>query len=180
MLRRSLRIPILLCCCLCCCALPLLASQSQWQPRDKGMDFGSGNAHGEKQWVRMESPQDWTFSAGHPQVVVLNFQVDDGLHVNSHTPHSPYLIPTTLTLDAPAGVHVTEMQYPPAKDSNFHSASKDTLSIYTGAFPIQIHMQAKPGVYSVQGKLRYQACDNQMRICNPPRTLLFTLRVTAK
>ncbi len=174
MLRRSLLIPLLL----YCCALPLPALQSQWQPRDPGMDFGSGSAHGEKQWVQMESPQDWTLPSGRPQVLALNFQVDDGLHVNSHTPRSPYLIPTTLTLDAPAGVHVTGLQYPQAKDAHF--VSKDTQSVYMGALPILVHLQARPGVYSVQGKLRYQACDNQMRVCNPPRTLLFTLRVTAR
>lgn len=159
-----------------CCALPLLALQSTWQPRDKGL--GLGGAPTSKEWVQLESPQDLAITTAHPQTVTLTFRIQDGLHVNSHTPHSTYLIPTTLTLDAPAGLRVTGMEYPQARDYRFDFAPKDALSVYTGDLPIQIHLQARPGTYSVSAKLRYQACDNRM--CNPPKTLLVTLHVTAK
>ena len=39
-----------------------------------------------------------TIGAGRPAVLALHFRIDDGFHVNSHTPKSEFLIPTALTL----------------------------------------------------------------------------------
>lgn len=173
MLRRTL---LVLWIVSCCAAMPLLAQQPGWQPRDKGLGLGSASVS--KEWVQLESSPDLAITTAHPQTVTLTFRIQSGLHVNSHTPRSPYLIPTTLTLDAPKGVRVVGMEYPQARDYRFDFAPKDALSVYTDELPIQIHLRAMPGVYSVPAKLHYQACDNQM--CNPPKTLLFTLHVTAK
>lgn len=160
----------------CFCALPLLALQAAWQPRDKGL--GLGRSSTSKDWVSLESSEQMTVKAGHAQAATLNFRIQDGLHVNSHTPRSVYLIPTTLTLDAPAGMHITQIKYPQATEYHFPFAPKDALLVYTGELPIEMQIKAKAGSYSIPGRLKYQACDHQA--CNPPKTLLFTLHVTAK
>ena len=110
--------------------------------------------------------------------MTVKFEIQEGLHVNSHTPLSPYLIPTTVTLDAPKGLHLSDITYPQATEYHFEFAPKDTLLVYTGTLPITMQVKAKAGTYTVPGKLKYQACDHQT--CNPPKTLLFNLHVTAK
>lgn len=112
------------------------------------------------------------------QNLELRFTIQDGLHINSHTPHSRYLIPTTLTLDAPAGVRIARIDYPQGVDYHFHFSPKEALSVYTGTFSVLVQVHAKTGRHTVHGRLHYQACDD--RTCNPPKTLPLTLDVTAK
>jgi hypothetical protein len=156
--------------------LPLLALQANWQPKDQGLNLGA--AHTSQDWVSLQSSPNVMLAAGKTQAVTLQFQIQQGLHVNSHTPRSAYLIPTTLTLDAPKRLHLSDVAYPQATEYHFPFSPKDSLLVYTGELPITMQAKAKSGAYTVTGKLRYQACDHQA--CNPPKTLLFTLHVTAK
>ena len=48
--------------------------------------------------------------------LVLRVELPDGLHVQSHAPRDPALVPTVLTLDAPAGVTIEEISYPAGVD----------------------------------------------------------------
>ncbi|MHB8301600.1 MAG: protein-disulfide reductase DsbD domain-containing protein [Acidobacteriaceae bacterium] len=154
--------------------LPLLA-QSAWQPAHHGIGFGQPQP---KQSVQLASSSELTTDVTRPAAQRLEFSIDPGMHINSHTPKSHFLIPTTLTLDAPVGVEVAKVDYPQGVDYHFDFAPKDALSVYTGQFAVMVHLHAKPGHYTIHGQLRYQACDS--RACNPPRTLPLTLDVTAK
>jgi hypothetical protein len=49
------------------------------------------------------------------------------------------------------------------------------LSVYTGEFIIQARIVATPGNHLVQGKLRYQACDQNQ--CMPPKTITVPIDV---
>ena len=159
------------------CVLPMLALQSgDWQPKDKGLNL-AGSRH-DKDWVHLVSAAEVTVPSKQSHPIAFQFLIDRGLHINSHTPHSIYLIPTNLTLDAPPGMRIADLQFPQGTDYHFHFAPKDAISVYTGEFAIDTHVKAAPGTYTVPGKLHYQACDNEM--CNPPRTLQFTIQVTAK
>ncbi|HEX4020653.1 MAG TPA: protein-disulfide reductase DsbD domain-containing protein [Acidobacteriaceae bacterium] len=158
------------------CAPQLLAFQSSWQPKDQGLNL-AGSAK-DKGYVHLVSATEVTVPAGQSHPVTLKFLVNSGLHVNSHTPRSVYLIPTDLKLDTPAGMHITDLQFPQGTDFYFHFAPKNALSVYTGEFAVNARVKAAPGTYPVHGKLHYQACDNE--ICNPPKTLQFTVLVTAK
>lgn len=156
------------------CTLPLLG-QSAWQPSHQGIGFSQTQA---KQSVQLVSSAELKTSAGKPQPQQLNFVINSGLHINSHTPKSTFLIPTTLTLDAPAGVQIASIEYPPGMEYHFAFSPKDSLSVYTGEFGLLVHMRARPGHYTLHGQLHYQACDN--RACNPPKTLPVTLDLSAQ
>ncbi len=160
-----------------------LAAQSGWQPVHPGIGFGQPQGeHEGKQSVQMVSSSDVVVNAEnrtHSQPSFpLRFVIHTGLHINSHRPHSQFLIPTTLTLDQPMGVEIAQVLYPPGMDAHFSFAPKDPVSIYTQEFAVLVRINAKPGRYSVHGQLHYQACDD--RACNPPITLPLTLNLTAK
>ena len=153
-------------------AFPLLA-QSAWQPGHTGIGFAPKTS----QWVQMVSSPRVSVKAG-TRDIPLTFVIQSGLHINSHSPHSPFLIPTTLTVNGNDGAHVAKIEYPPGVDYHFQFSPKDALSVYTGQFSVLIPLRAPPGHYTLHGQLHYQACDN--RACNPPKTLPVTLQLTAR
>jgi thiol:disulfide interchange protein len=114
-----------------------------------------------------------TVTRGKSNLVELLFRVEAGFHINSHQPTEKYLIPTTLKLDPPTDIVVSQTSYPPGKESSFAFAPDEKLSVYTGDFAVTLRVRALtsvlPGKYEVRGKLRYQACDNAQ--CYPPKTL---------
>jgi hypothetical protein len=114
-------------------------------------------------------------AAGKPSVVELRFRVDEGFHVNSHTPASDLLIPTVLKLEDAAGVQVVSEEYP--KGAAFHLAD-DTLDVYQGEFRVRLRVVVPKGQSTLTGGLRYQACDNAA--CFPPRTLPVKVAITGK
>jgi hypothetical protein len=156
-----------------------VAAQSGWQPTPPGIGFGAPKS---KQWVQMvSSPQvsvQSTTAAAQPRDIEVRFTIQQGLHINSHTPHSEFLIPTTLTLDKAPGVEIAHVDYPQGVDYHFQFSPKDALSVYTGEFAVVVHLHARAGHYAMHGLLHYQACDD--RACNPPQTLPMQLDVTAK
>jgi len=156
------------------CALPLLA-QSAWQPSHRGIGFAPAPG---KQSVQLVSPAEMETPHARAETQQLRFAIDNGLHINSHTPRSHFLIPTDLTLDAPAGVQIASIKYPPGVDYHFAFAPQDALSVYTGEFAVMVQLRARPGRYVLHGQLHYQACD--ARACNPPKTLPLTLDLTAR
>lgn len=114
--------------------------------------------------------------AGEPQVVELRFRVDDGFHINSHTPKDELLIPTALQLNAASGVKVVDEQYPKGLTFRLPLGSGETLDVYQGEFRVSVRLVVPKGSSTLTGALRYQACDN--RACFPPRTLPVMVAVT--
>jgi len=116
--------------------------------------------------------------AGKQAVVELRFRVDEGFHVNSHTPTSDLSIPTVLKLEDAAGIKVLGEEYP--KGSAFHLAvgEGETLDVYQGEFRVRLRVVVPKGQSTLKGGLRYQACDNAA--CFPPRTLAVAVAVTGK
>lgn len=155
-------------------AIPATA-QTAWQPGHAGIGFGQQQ---DKQWVRMVSSPVFDVKAGGKEDVELRFAIQSGLHINSHTPHSRWLIPTVLTLDHPAGVEIAKAEYPQGVDYHFDFSPKDAVSVYTGEFSVRVLIHARPGHYALHGHLHYQACDD--RTCNPPKTLPVTLNLAAR
>jgi hypothetical protein len=113
--------------------------------------------------------------AGKPAAVELRFRVDEGFHVNSHTPGSEMLIPTVLKLEDASGIKVLGEEYP--KGSTF-KLPDDTLDVYQGEFRVRLRVVVPKGQSTLKGGLRYQACDNAA--CFPPRTLAVAVAVTGK
>lgn len=94
-----------------------------------------------------------------------------GFHCNSNTPADEYLIPLKLTwLAGPA--QADPVVYPKPQLENYPFSQKP-VSVFSGTFVLETKFRlpadAKPGAATINGKLRYQACND--RECLPPKTL---------
>jgi DsbC/DsbD-like thiol-disulfide interchange protein len=117
-------------------------------------------------------------TAGKRSVLELHFRVVDGFHVNSHTPKSELLIPTQISLQPVAGVKAEAVEYPAGTSYSFSFDPTEKLDVYTGAFTVKLPVVAEAGTHSVDGTLRYQACDHAA--CYPPKSLPVQVIFTAK
>jgi DsbC/DsbD-like thiol-disulfide interchange protein len=116
--------------------------------------------------------------AGKRSVLELRFHVMDGFHVNSHTPKSELLIPTQITLQSVAGVKLAAVEYPAGTSYSLAADPSEKLDVYTGAFTVKLPVVAEAGEHTVDGTLRYQACDKAA--CYPPKSLPVQVSFTAK
>ncbi len=116
--------------------------------------------------------------AGKQSVVELHFKVLDGYHVNSHTPKSEFLIPTTLEAKAAEGVKAGVPVYAPGREFSFAFSPEEKLDVYTGDFMVKLPVTSAWGAHTIAGSLRYQACDKAA--CYPPKTLAVEIPLTAK
>lgn len=130
-----------------------------------------------KQYVTYAA-EEQTVKAGKKSVVALSFKVSEGFHVNSHTPKSELLIPTSLTLKPASGVAASAVEYPTGTAYSFSFEPNEKLDVYTGTFTVKLPIVAVAGSHTVEGVLRYQACDNAA--CYPPKSLPVAVTVTAK
>jgi len=117
-------------------------------------------------------------TAGKRSVLELHFRVVDGFHVNSHTPKSELLIPTQITLQPAPGVKAEAVQYPAGTSYSFSFDPTEKLDVYSGAFTVKLPVVADAGTHTVDGTLRYQACDHAA--CYPPKSLPVQVIFTAK
>ena len=117
-------------------------------------------------------------AAGKRSVLELHFRVVDGFHVNSHTPKSELLIPTQITLQPAAGVKAESVQYPAGTSYSFSFDPTEKLDVYSGAFTVKLPVVADAGTHTVDGTLRYQACDHAA--CYPPKSLPVQVIFAAK
>jgi thiol:disulfide interchange protein len=111
--------------------------------------------------------------AGSPVRVALKVALPEGLHTQSNKPRDETLIPTTLTVNAPAGVKVDEIVWPRPTDLA-QAASSKPLAVFEREFLVGV--QLSPGASAlgtddliVPAKLRYQTCD--ANLCYPPVTV---------
>lgn len=106
---------------------------------------------------------------------VLKVTVRDGYHVNSDKPKDEFIIPLRLTWTGP--LNVKEVVFPKAEEIDVNGQK---LTVFTGSFPIRTQLSipanTPKGKSTVTGKLRYQACNNEM--CLRPMTVDIELPVT--
>jgi hypothetical protein len=102
---------------------------------------------------------------------LLKADLQPGFHVNSNMPGDDYLIPIKLTWNKDP-LEAQQVTYPKPQMEKL-SFSPNPISVYTGTFEIATHFKAPasamPGMAFMNGKLRYQACNNKE--CLPPRTV---------
>ena len=123
-------------------------------------------------------PEQVSVPAGKPALVALHFRIAPGLHINSHTPTDDFLIPTTFSIPDGSGVRLDAATYPAGTVIALPIDPTTKLSVYTGEFIIQARVVATAGNHLVQGKLHYQACDNNQ--CMPPKTITVAIDVIGK
>jgi Thiol:disulfide interchange protein DsbD, N-terminal len=122
--------------------------------------------------------------SGSSVAVQMDFRVGTDFHINSNQPKSELLIPTQLKLSAGPPVSIASLKYPQGDDVSFPFAPGEKLSVYSGDFSITTMVKAaasaRPGDYTVNGELRFQACDRSA--CYPPRSIpvKFVVTVVAK
>jgi DsbC/DsbD-like thiol-disulfide interchange protein len=119
-----------------------------------------------------------TVPAARRAVLELRFQIVPGFHINSHTPNSQLLIPTALALDPAPGVKLGALVYPAGEPYSFPFDPGVKLDVYAGSFIVKLPVVAAAGDHTLEGTLKYQACDNAS--CYPPKTLPVKIIFTAK
>ena len=91
--------------------------------------------------------------------------------MNSNSPADEFLIPLKLSW-ANGPVEATDVIYPKPEMQNYAFSPKP-VSVFSGNFEILTRFKAPatatPGFAIMNGKLRYQACNNKE--CLPPRTV---------
>ena len=138
--------------------LVLAALSLPLQPQSKG--------------VLSVSPVDkLTIQRGAAGEVKIIAQLQPGFHVNSNTPSEDYLIPLKLTW-AKEPLQAEQVIYPKPQSEKY-DFSPTPLSVFSGNFEIVTRFKApadtRNGPAIMNGKLRYQACNNKE--CLPPRTI---------
>ena len=110
--------------------------------------------------------------------VVVVADILEGYHINDHWPTLDYLIPTNLEWTRHRVIEAGKLIYPPGRMQSF-PFSENALSVYEGRLLIgaRLHLNSgiKPGEYTLQGRLSYQACNDQA--CLPPAKEPFQLRI---
>jgi thiol:disulfide interchange protein DsbD len=100
---------------------------------------------------------------------VLAAVVLAGFHVNSDKPLDEFLIPLKLTWNS-GPLEAKSVSYPKPEEMELNGQK---MVVFTGTVPIEtqflVQKDAPKGAATVTGKLKYQACNNQM--CFRPSTL---------
>ena len=116
------------------------------------------------------STPEVTLAAGSTTIVSLRVELPAGVHVQAHQPNDPLLIPTVLTVDAPAGVTVASVSYPsPAElkqTGRRRGAAGAWTACSTSRVTLAVAADTASGMRSVPAVLRYQACNDE--VCFPP------------
>jgi hypothetical protein len=122
--------------------------------------------------VNVVAPEKVILKRGATQTVEFTIQVKNGFHVNSNKPEDQYLIPLRFTFGAEGPVQVGDVEYPKPSMEKFAFSDKP-VSVFQGDVKTRAVVKAGPnaaaGASVLNGKLRYQACNDRM--CLPPRTL---------
>lgn len=107
--------------------------------------------------------------AGAPARLSLRVALPADVHVQSDKPKDPSLIPTVLTVDAPAGVTVDKTTYP-ASSELVQAGQREPLLVLGPEFVVDVQVALAPdvptGTLTIPLRLRYQACD--AKVCYPP------------
>lgn len=119
-----------------------------------------------------------SYAAGTPVRIAAVVTIDDGWHIQSHTPSYDYLIPTELALELPEGWPEAVIRYPAHVmwQSQF---AEDPLAAYEHEAVIHVDVELPTdlatGGVDVPVELLYQACDEL--VCLPPTTAETTVRL---
>jgi len=131
---------------------------------------------GQQNKLAVRPPEPITVRRGGDAVEPLRVEVLGGFHVNSDKPKDEFLIPLRLTWTT-GPLEAKSVTYPKPEEVK---VGTDLLNVFTGSFQIVTTFQspssAPQGSATMTGKLRYQACNNEM--CFRPTTIEVRVPVT--
>jgi thiol:disulfide interchange protein len=120
--------------------------------------------------------------AGSTIRAALKVALPEGYHVQSDKPRDPTLIATELNIEAPPGIQVEELVFPPAEDFK-QEGLPEPLLVFEREFVIGVQLRLPadlpPGDLVVPARLRYQACDDKMCYAPSNANTQWTLKVVA-
>lgn len=124
------------------------------------------------QMASLEAFADLTsYAPGDPVRIAAVINIEDGWHIQSHTPTFDYLIATEIAFELPADWPQPDVRYPDHIMWQF-GFSEDLLAVYEHEAVIHagfdLPTDATAGVVDVTAELLYQACDDIQ--CLPPIT----------
>lgn len=127
------------------------------------------------------NPTEITIPRGGTADAQLRLTIDSGYHVNANPPSFPYLKATELDLTPDAGLSVSFTKYPDPLLKKFSFADAP-LAVYEGETTLTVRLKADrsiaPGRKNLSGKLRVQACDDQ--VCYAPGTMDIVIPVNVQ
>jgi DsbC/DsbD-like thiol-disulfide interchange protein len=127
------------------------------------------------------APQPVGIVAGGSAQSTIRLTIQSGYHINANPPTYSYLKATELDIPSSEGVSVAFISYPDPITRQLAFADKP-IAVYEGETPLKVMLKAdkaaKKGERSLSGKLRVQACDDQ--VCYPPGALDVSIPVTIK
>lgn len=110
--------------------------------------------------------------------VKLTVEILPPWHINAHQPSQPFLVPTRLEFALPPGLSVKEI-WPEPKTKGI-PIFRAPVELYSEELEVVLVLRAEPdvspGAYSLEGKLWYQACNEE--VCLPPASVSFAIPVT--
>jgi thioredoxin:protein disulfide reductase len=118
--------------------------------------------------------------AGGSAEAIVRLTIQSGYHINANPPTYSYLKATELEIAPADGVAVVSVTYPKPLERTFAFAEKP-LAVYEGETELKAILKADKsakGERSISGRLRIQACDDQ--VCYPPGTIDLAIPVTVK
>jgi thiol:disulfide interchange protein DsbD len=111
-------------------------------------------------------------------MATVSLEVATTWHINANPASPEYMIKTVVELAPKAGVSAGPAKYPSGRLLKLDFEDSE-VSVYDGTVvilvPLSATAQAVNGAHTLQGKLRFQACNDQL--CTPPATVPFTLAV---
>ncbi|HUJ08444.1 MAG TPA: cytochrome c biogenesis protein CcdA [Verrucomicrobiae bacterium] len=114
---------------------------------------------------------------GSPFRIAVIIDLAEPWHVNANNVSTEGLIPTTLNFPSSASVSIDRITYPLGERMKVGWAD-EPVALYTGRTIILIEARtkadAKPGPVTLEGSLRYQACND--RLCIAPKTVPVTIK----
>jgi thioredoxin:protein disulfide reductase len=118
--------------------------------------------------------------AGADARAALQITLPEGFHVQSNKPLDPLLIPTQLAIEAPTGVTVAEIVFPPPVDLKQIGVDQP-LAVFERSFAIGVRLRidatTAPGEIRVPARLRYQACNETTCFAPTTANAEWTLRI---
>ena len=128
--------------------------------------------------VRVSPPEQVTAKRGEVVKQSLTVAILPGFHVNGDKPKDEFLIPLKLTWSGGL-LEAKSITYPTPEELQ---VGTEKLVVLTGSYQIATEFKvpetAPPGATTVTGKLRYQACNNQM--CFRPASIDISLPVVVR
>lgn len=120
-------------------------------------------------------------SPGSVGTLIVEAEIPEGCHIESHEPLEPFLIPTVLTIDGGTrDVDVRSVGYP-APATRRLGWSPAELRVYQGTVRFEavvaIAWDARPGRRMLSAELSYQACTESACLLPTSRTVEIALDV---